>query len=107
VLQEFFAIVTGRGILVEDEKGSPARLGLTGNDAARWLAEFAVDLQWQDLPPTTILAELAKAQARNVGGGHVYDYSHALAADAWGADVVSTRNEDDLRGLTRARLEWP
>jgi len=103
---EFFAIMTGRGIPVLDAEGKTARLKLTGNDCARWLRSFKLDVKIVDLNAEEVLDGLGKAQVMNVQGGHVYDYLHALAAGKAKADELLTRNTDDFREFFR-HVAWP
>lgn len=105
---EFFAIMTGRGIPVKDQAGNPTRLMLTPKDAARWLREFAAKVKLLELTDAETLDALDGAAQKNVQGGRVYDYGHALAAEKADAEVLLTRNLNDFTGLTnRVRPEWP
>jgi hypothetical protein len=105
---EFFAIMTGRGIAVKDQAGNPARLVLTPTDAAQWLREFAAKVKLVELTAAEALDALDVAAQKNVQGGRVYDYGHALAAEKAEAEVLLTRNLNDFTGLTnKARPEWP
>jgi hypothetical protein len=104
---EFFATMTGRGISVKDQSGNPARLVLTPQDAAIWLRGFRTKVKLIDLDDTETLDALDKAQVRNVQGGRVYDYGHALAAEKAQADALLTRNTDDFSGLTEMPVNWP
>ncbi len=55
-----------------------------------------------------MLEALDQAPARNVSGGRVYDYGHALSATKAKAEVILTRNQEDFRGLCGSlRIEWP
>ena len=107
LFSEFFATITGRGIPVKDRSGNPARLVLTPQDAALWLRVFRAKVKLIDLNDTETLDALDNAQARNVQGGRVYDYGHALAAEKAQADAVQTRNTNDFLGLTKTKVQWP
>jgi predicted nucleic acid-binding protein len=103
VLAEFFAIMTGRGILAHG-----IRWKLTANDASAWLDLFTQECSVGDLTGPETLEALRHAQALNVQGGRVYDYLHAESAKKSKADSFLTRNTSDFQGLTgRAALEWP
>jgi len=99
---EAFHVMTGRGIPL-----SGGLLKWTADDCAAWLKEFAAKVDAVDLDKAELMAALEKAQSRNVSGGHVYDYLHALAADKANADELLTRNTSDFTGLTNAKVEWP
>jgi predicted nucleic acid-binding protein len=103
VLAEFFAIMTGRGILAHG-----VRWKLTPNDVSAWLDVFSRKCSMSDLTGPETLDALRQAQALNVHGGRVYDYLHAESAKKAQADKFLTRNTNDFQGLTgRAVLEWP
>ncbi len=107
LFSEFFATITGRGISVKDQFGNPARLVLTPQDAATWLRGFRAKVRLIDLDDTETLDALDQAHARNVQGGRVYDYGHALAAEKVPADALLTRNTNDFLGLTKMSILWP
>ena len=104
---EFFATITGRGIPVKDPSGNPARLVLTPQDAAVWLRGFRAKVRLIELDDTEMLDALDQAHARNVQGGRVYDYGHALAADKAQAELLLTRNTNDFSGLAQTAVQWP
>src|SRR5438046_5154848 len=97
---EFFSTMTGRGVPGKDANGNPVVLTFDANDAARWLRDFAAKVQLVDLDGAETLAELDKAQARNVQGARVYDYAHALVEINSGAEVVLPRNRKDVSAMT-------
>jgi hypothetical protein len=107
LLSEFFSTMTGRGIEAKDQKGQPARLILMPADAIRWLRVFAGKVAFVDFTANELLDGLDQAIKKNVQGGKVYDFGHALAADKAQANELITRNAADFSGLTKARLEWP
>jgi hypothetical protein len=107
LFSEFFATITGRGIPVKDRAGNAARLVLTPQDAAVWLRGFRAKVRLIELDDTETLDALDKAQIRNVQGGRVYDYGHALAAEKAHAEALLTRNTHDFSGLTKTELHWP
>jgi hypothetical protein len=54
------------------------------------------------------LNALDTAQKKNVQGGKVYDFLHAVAADKIGPVKLLTRNAKDFAGLAQnAAAEWP
>lgn len=107
-LAEFFSIMTGRGIRWQDDQGQTILVSLTPDDAAAWLKQFAVKLEWLDLDAPEVLIALSKAQSLGIQGGRVYDYIHAEAARKGEADKFLTRNPNDFQALTgKATLEWP
>jgi hypothetical protein len=108
LLSEFFATMTGRGIPVKDADGNPAKLMLSPNDAATWLRKFCARVKVVDLDIEETLKALDEAQKKNVQGGKVYDFIHAVAADKIDSEKLLTRNAKDFVGLTeKARAEWP
>jgi len=107
MFSEFFATITGRGIPAKDQAGNPIRLALSPQDAALWLRGFRAKVKLIDLNDTETLDALDKAQVRNVQGGRVYDYFHALAAEKAQADALLTRNTNDFSGLTKLAIQWP
>ena len=108
LLSEFFATMTGRGILVKDVDGNLARLILAPSDAAIWLRKFCGRIKIAELGLEEILHALDTAQKRNVQGAKVYDYLHAVAADKIDGAKLLTRNAKDFEGLTaKATIEWP
>ena len=61
-----------------------------------------------ELSDAEVLAALEGALERNVGGGRVYDYLHAIGAEKVKSEVILTRNPRDFEGLGgTARVEWP
>jgi hypothetical protein len=104
-LAEFFSTMTGRGVPVMDN-GRISRAKMSPNDCASWLREFADKVQFEELSRNDILDALDKAQARNVQGGHIYDYLHALTSKKAKSDGLLTRNSADFKGLAD-NLSWP
>jgi hypothetical protein len=95
-LAEFFAIMTGRGI---DMQELGARVVWSPKDARKWLRNFVSKVVIVEVSVGEWLDGL-DAVGSNVQGARVYDYGHALAAVKAGADVVPTRNPSDFEGLT-------
>jgi hypothetical protein len=108
LLSEFFATMTGRGIPVKDADGHPAKLKLSDNDAAAWLRKFCARVTVVELGVEETLDAFDAAQKKNVQGGKVYDFLHAVAADKIGSVNLLTRNAKDFADLTsKANIEWP
>jgi hypothetical protein len=108
LLSEFFATMTGRGVPVKDADGNPARLILSPSDAATWLRKFCARVKVVELDLQETLNALDQAQRKNVQGGKVYDFMHAVAADKNDTAKLLTRNAKDFAGLTeKATAEWP
>jgi hypothetical protein len=108
LLSEFFATMTGRGIAVKDADGNPAKLILSPNDAATWLRKFCGRVNVVELREEETLNALDAAQKKNVQGGKVYDFIHAVTADKLDSAKLLTRNAKDFAGLTaKAIAEWP
>jgi hypothetical protein len=107
LFSEFFATMTGRGLLFTDKAGTPTRVLFTPDDAAEWLREFAARVTLIELEEKEMLQALKEANAKSIRGGRVHDYVHALAADKARSDVLITRNTGDFTGLLKARVEWP
>jgi predicted nucleic acid-binding protein len=108
LLSEFFATMTGRGVAVKDANGTPARLKISPTDAASWLRKFSSRVKIVELDVEEILGALDEAQRKNVQGGKVYDFIHAVAADKIEDVTLVTRNAKDFSGLTaKATVEWP
>jgi hypothetical protein len=106
-LAEFYGILTGRGIRWE-RGGQSFELRLTGDQAAKWLADNLTSIQFVDLTAQEVLRTLAQAQTKNVVGARVHDYLHAVAAQKAGADELLTRNQNDFSGLTgKIPVVWP
>jgi hypothetical protein len=106
-LFEFFAQMTGRGVKYRDKAtGEETLLCFRPNECAAWLRDFAGRVEFEDLSKAEVLEALDEAQSRNVQGGHVYDYGHALASAKAKADQLLTRNTDDFKGLT-GNVVWP
>lgn len=104
-LAEFFATMTGRGISVMDTDG-PARFVMSPRDAVGWLRKFCARVQTVDLDTSETLDALDRG--RDVLGGRVYDYCHAVVAAKATADIILTRNPDDFQTIAgQARIEWP
>ena len=83
------------------------RLVLTPQDAAVWLRSFRAKVKLIELEDAQVLDALDKAHLRNIQGGRVYDYVHALAAEKVQADTLLTRNTTDFSGLTQIAVQWP
>jgi hypothetical protein len=108
LLSEFFATMTGRGILAKDTDGNPTTVRLSPSDAATWLRNFCARVSVVDVGLQETLEALDTAQKKNVQGGKVYDFLHAVAADKIGAVTLLTRNAKDFAGLAqKAAAEWP
>ena len=60
---------------------------------------MARHLDFVDLTANELLEGLTKAKSRNVTGGRVHDYAHALAAAKVGADVLLTTDRNDFDQL--------
>jgi hypothetical protein len=103
---EFFCTMTGRGIPAVEEDGTPVKTKLSAKDCAIWLRTFADKVEIVEPDKTNVLDSLDKAQSRNVQGGRVYDYLHALAFAKAKADELLTRNTDDFQGLAN-NVHWP
>jgi predicted nucleic acid-binding protein len=103
---EFFCTMTGRGIPTLDQDGNAARMKLSGNDCAMWLRTFATKVHIIEPDKNDVLEALDKAQRKNIQGGKVYDYLHALASTKAKADELLTRNTDDFKGLAE-NAKWP
>ncbi len=69
------------------------------DEAHRTIMEMAGHLDFVDLTAEEMLRGLADARARNVMGGRVHDYAHALAAAKSGADTLLTTDRNDFDNL--------
>jgi hypothetical protein len=98
--------MTGRGIPAIDQQGNLVRSALLPGDCATWLRTFAAKIQIVELDSGDVLDALDKAQNKNVQGGRIYDYIHAIAAAKIKSDELLTRNTDDFEGLA-TNLKWP
>jgi predicted nucleic acid-binding protein len=104
---EFFAVLTGRGILVSDSEGKAVRVVLSPADACAWLRRFSQYVTAVELDSAETLDALDQAERKGIQGGRVYDYMHAAAAEKAKVDAVLTRNRDDFIGLSSLPVEWP
>ena len=106
LLAEFFATMTGRGILLPDAAGNLNRMLFTQKECADWLKAFAEKVQFEELTKEEALATLEKAQIAGVQGARIYDYWHALVAEKTKADELITRNTRHFQGLAK-NVTWP
>ena len=106
LLGEFFATMTGRGVEVTDGLGNTRRVGLTPNECAAWLRDFAEKVHFEELTKEEALDGLDKAQGLSVQGARVYDYWHALVSQKAEADELLTRNPRHFQGLAGG-VAWP
>jgi hypothetical protein len=103
---EFFATMTGRGVLLPDEHGQLNRMLFTHQECADWLRAFAQKVQFEELTKEEALNSLEKARGAGVQGARIYDYWHALVAEKAKADELITRNTRDFQDLAK-NVAWP
>jgi len=106
LLAEFFATMTGRGILLPDANGNLNRMLFTQDECAAWLRKFADRLKFEELTKDEALSGLDKAQRLGVQGARVYDYWHALVSEKTKSDELVTRNTGHFEDLAR-NVVWP
>ena len=106
LLAEFFATMTGRGIVLPDETGNLRRILFTQQECADWLKSFAQKVQFEELTIAEALAALDMAQDAGVQGARIYDYWHALVAEKAKADELITRNIRHFQDLA-PNVSWP
>jgi hypothetical protein len=106
LLAEFFATMTGRGILLSDETGRINRMLFTQKECADWLKSFSQKVRFEELTKEEALAALEKAQSKGVQGARIYDYWHALVAEKAKADELITRNTRHFEDLAKT-VVWP
>jgi predicted nucleic acid-binding protein len=102
-LAEAFSQLTGGRMT--DAAG--ARVQLAPNDAARAIAERAVQMEIVSLSGEQILTALKRAQKKAVRGGAIHDFLHATAAELNGADRIYTLNLKDFRPVTSVTVRAP
>lgn len=78
------------------------RVKMSPDSALQTLKEMARHLDFVDLTADELLDGLAQARARNVVGGRVHDYAHALAASKSGAYALLTTDRNDFDQLVPA-----
>jgi hypothetical protein len=106
LLAEFFATMTGRGILLPDATGNLNRMLFTQKECADWLRAFAEKVQFEELTKDEALDALEKAENAGVQGSRIYDYWHALVAEKAKADELITRNTRHFQDLAK-NVAWP
>ncbi len=89
-LAEAFSALTGGNLAV--------RLDATG--AAQTLQNLAKDLDFVDLTAQDTLHAFKQARKRDVRGGRVHDFMHAVAAEKSGVVDLLTADENDFDSLT-------
>jgi len=94
-LAEVFSTLTGGNLAF--------RLG--ADEAAKTVANLAVDLDFQDLAATDVLKALKEARKKGVRGGRIHDYLHAVAAEKSGARKLLTLDRNDFNDLTTVEIE--
>ncbi len=106
LLAEFFATMTGRGVLLPDAAGKRNRMLFTQKECADWLQAFAEKIQFEELTKEEALAALEKTQNAGVLGSRIYDYWHAKVAEKAKADELITRNTRHFQDLAE-NVQWP
>jgi hypothetical protein len=106
LLSEFFATMTGRGVLLPDATGKRNRMLFTQMECADWLKAFAEKVQFEELTKDEALAALEKTQEAGVLGARIYDYWHAKVAEKAKADELITRNTRHFQDLAE-NVKWP
>jgi predicted nucleic acid-binding protein len=94
-LAEVFSSLTGGNLEIR----------LSADDAARTVAQLAVDLDFVELSVNEVLTALNHARAKGVRGGRIHDFLHAIAAEKAGADKIITLDENDFNSLTGLKIE--
>jgi predicted nucleic acid-binding protein len=94
-LAEVFSTLTGGNLAF--------RLG--ADEAAKTVANLALDLDFQDLAATDVLKALKESRKKGVRGGRIHDYLHALAAEKSGARKLLTLDKNDFNDLTTVEIE--
>jgi predicted nucleic acid-binding protein len=94
-LAEVFSTLTGGNLAF--------RLG--ADEAAKTVANLALDLDFHDLAATDVLRALKEARKKGVRGGRIHDYLHAVAAEKAGARKLLTLDRNDFNNLTTVEVE--
>lgn len=95
---EFYATLTGRGVTVETAAGRE-QLVLAPADAAQAIKATFANMNWRDLTPAEVTAEIKEAVAANVQGAAIHDWLHAGAASLSNATHLATLNEKHFQVL--------
>lgn len=81
----------------------PIEPRVTGEVAGAVLDRLRRTIHLVPVKPATYLAASARCSARAVRSGGIYDALHLLTAEAEGADLLLTFNEQDFRRLAEPR----
>ena len=94
-LAEIFSAFTGGNLTIRQE----------ADQAAKTVANLALDLDFVDLEAAQLLEALHFARAKGVRGGRVHDYLHAVAAEKNQATKIITVDRNDFEGLSNLPIE--
>src|SRR5947209_1528912 len=92
-LAEIFSVLTGGGNL---------SIRLDADAAAATVDNIAADLDFVDLSADDVRRALKEARRRDVRGGRVHDFLHAIAAEKAGVKELLTLDENDFEHLTES-----